>query len=92
MKAFYSILIAIMVVAFVAGCGNKSAPVVNAPGTPVGDITTLRQAVQTFNTQEGHFPKTLDELVPKYIPKIPDAPSGYKTVYSSDTGEVRFSR
>jgi hypothetical protein len=92
MKAFYSLFIAIMVAAFVAGCGNKSAAVVSAPGTPGGDVMTLKQAVQTFNTQEGHFPKTLDELVPKYIPKIPDAPSGYKIIYNSDTGETRFSR
>ena len=45
-----------------------------------------------FNAAEGHYPKTLGELAPKYIAKIPDAPPGYKYSYNSSTGEVKVSR
>ena len=48
--------------------------------------------MQKFNTAEGHFPKTLDELAPKYIAKIPDAPAGFKYNYNAATGEVRVTR
>jgi len=52
------------------------------------DVSYLNQAVQLFNTQEGHLPKDLDELVPNYVAKIPDAPYGSKIVYDPTTGTV----
>jgi len=52
------------------------------------DVSYLNQAVQLFNTQEGHLPKDLDELVPNYVAKIPDAPYGSKIVYDPATGTV----
>ena len=42
------------------------------------DVSYLNQAVQLFNVQEGRYPKTLAELMPKYVAKIPDAPIGYQ--------------
>jgi len=52
------------------------------------DVSYLNQAVQLFNTQEGHLPKDLDELVPNYVAKIPDAPYGSKIAYDPATGTV----
>jgi hypothetical protein len=42
-----------------------------------------------FNTQEGRLPKDLNELVPNYVGKIPDAPYGSKIVYDADSGTVK---
>jgi hypothetical protein len=54
------------------------------------DVTYLNQAVQQFNVQEGRYPKTLEELTPNYVAKIPDAPMGYKLDYDATTGEVKI--
>jgi hypothetical protein len=53
------------------------------------DVTYLNQAIQLFNVQEGRYPKDLQELVPNYIAKIPDAPYGYKIVYDATTATVK---
>lgn len=53
------------------------------------DVTSLNQAIQLFNVQEGRYPKDLQELVPNYIPKIPDIPYGYKIVYDATTATVK---
>ncbi len=52
------------------------------------DVSYLNQAVQQFNVQEGRYPKTLDELTPNYVAKIPEAPFGYKIDYDATKGEV----
>jgi hypothetical protein len=39
--------------------------------------------------QEGRYPKTLEELTPAYISKIPPAPLGYKIEYDAVKGEVK---
>ena len=53
------------------------------------DVSYLNQAVQQFNVQEGRYPKTLEELTPNYVAKIPDAPLGYKIDYDATKGEVK---
>jgi len=53
------------------------------------DVSYLNQAVQLFNTQEGRYPKTLAELVPNYVAKLPDAPIGYQIDYDAIKGEVK---
>jgi hypothetical protein len=53
------------------------------------DVSFLNEAVQLFNTQEGRYPKTLDELVPNYVAKIPEAPIGFKIEYDATKGEVK---
>jgi hypothetical protein len=53
------------------------------------DVSYLNEAIQRFNVQEGRYPKNLQELVPNYVAKIPDAPHGYKIVYDAGSGTVR---
>jgi hypothetical protein len=54
------------------------------------DVTSLNQAVQMFNVDNGRYPKDLNELVAeKYIPKIPAAPYGTKLEYDAATGKVK---
>jgi hypothetical protein len=52
------------------------------------DVSYLNQAIQLFNTQEGRLPKDLNELVPNYVGKIPEAPFGSKIVYDASSGTV----
>jgi hypothetical protein len=52
------------------------------------EVSYLNQAIQLFNTQEGRLPKDLNELVPNYVGKIPDAPYGSKIVYDASSGTV----
>ena len=54
------------------------------------DASSLNQAIQLFNVQEGRFPKDLNELVQKkYIPRIPEAPRGMKIEYDAKAGSVK---
>ena len=53
------------------------------------DVSYINQAIQMFNVQEGRLPKTLAELVPNYIAKIPEAPFGSKIVYDAAAGTVK---
>jgi hypothetical protein len=103
MKAFFLILVAAGLL--LTGCDkskygsvqdNKKAldyggTLVNAKKTAdkTIDVSYLNQAVQLFNVQEGRYPKTLAELVPGYVAKIPDAPIGYKIDYDATKGEVK---
>jgi hypothetical protein len=52
------------------------------------DVASLTQAVQQYNAAEGHYPATLQDLVPTYLAKVPDAPPGYKLNYDSSSGAV----
>src|ERR1035441_6715690 len=53
------------------------------------DTTSLNQAVQLFNVDQGRYPKDLNELVEKkFIPKLPDAPRGMKLEYDATAGKV----
>src|SRR5277367_2273745 len=47
------------------------------------DVSYISQAIQMFQAGEGRLPKSLDELVPNYLGKIPAAPYGYKIVYDA---------
>ena len=53
------------------------------------DVSYINQAIQLFNASEGRNPKNLQELVPNYLGKIPDAPLGSKIVYDAATGTVK---
>jgi hypothetical protein len=53
------------------------------------DVSYLNQALQQFNVQEGRYPKTLDELVPNYVAKLPPVPYGYKLDYDAANGVVK---
>ena len=55
------------------------------------DTAYITQAVQFFNASEGRNPKDLNELVAeKYLPKLPDLPTGMKFEYNSASGQVRI--
>lgn len=56
------------------------------------DVVSLNQALQQYNVAEGHYPKTLQELVPSYIAKIPQPAFGYKLVYDLTNGTVKVVR
>jgi len=50
----------------------------------------INQAVQMFYTQEGRYPKSLNELVSKsYLSSVPTAPAGNKFDYNPQTGQVK---
>ena len=84
------------------GATGGSSPL-NAPADYVGalgkakqaavktaDTTSLNQAIQMFNVDQGRNPKDLNELVEKkFIPKIPDAPYGMKLDYDATAGKVK---
>ena len=54
------------------------------------DTTSLNQAIQLFNVDQGRNPKDLNELVEKkFIPKIPDAPRGMKLEYDAGAGKAK---
>jgi hypothetical protein len=53
------------------------------------DLTSLNQAIQLFNEQEGHLPADLNELAAKhYVGQLPAAPAGMKLVYDAAQGKV----
>jgi hypothetical protein len=84
-----------------AAAGGSSP--LNAPADYVGalgkaqqtavktvDTTSLNQAIQMFNVENGRNPKDLNELVEKkVIPKLPDAPRGMKLDYDAAAGKVK---
>ena len=107
MKILNSFLALMAVAFFAAGCGESSSPqtpvnpadvtnntLVNSKRTAdkTIDVSFVNQAIQLFNVQEGRYPKTLDELTPKYVAKLPDAPLGYKLSYDAKKGEVSVVR
>jgi hypothetical protein len=53
------------------------------------ETTSLNQAIQLFNAQEGRNPKDLNELVTmKYVPSLPAAPYGMEIKYDAGKGSV----
>lgn len=53
------------------------------------DILYLKNKINTFQIQEGRYPKSLDELVEKgYIEKLPSPPKGMQFVYDPKTGKI----
>ena len=54
------------------------------------DTTSLNQAIQLFNVENGRNPKDLNELVEKkFIPRVPAAPYGMKLEYDAAAGKVK---
>lgn len=101
------LLPAVAATVLLAGCGDKSSSQAQAvnPADVTNvlveskrtadktiDVSYLNQAIQLFNVQEGRNPKTLDELTPKYVAKLPDVPLGYKLNYDATKGEASVVR
>ena len=84
---------------------NAVSNVVDAPLNYVGavvqaqkysenviDVSYINQDIQMFNASEGHYPATLEELIPNYLGKMPEVPRGYKLVYDTNTWTVKTVR
>jgi type II secretory pathway pseudopilin PulG len=52
------------------------------------DLAYVNEAIQQFNAAEGHYPKDLQEMIPNYLGKMPQAPYGSKIVYDANTGTI----
>ncbi|MCM8809830.1 MAG: hypothetical protein NC917_00925 [Candidatus Omnitrophica bacterium] len=92
---------------FIIGCGKKKEQELtplNAPmeygkiiertmkkAKAMDSIIYLRNKINTFQLQEGRYPKSLDELIEKgYINKeeMPKPPEGMQFVYDPKTGKL----
>jgi hypothetical protein len=49
----------------------------------------LTQAIKMFEAQEGRLPKSLNELVPEFMDKVPPPPAGMKYVYNPADGSLK---
>ncbi|MBM3876499.1 MAG: hypothetical protein FJ386_07250 [Verrucomicrobia bacterium] len=59
----------------------------------VTEEASLSKHIQMFQSQEGRFPQSLDELVKeKYIPAVPPPPFGHKYQYNPASGELKVVR
>jgi hypothetical protein len=56
------------------------------------DLAQINQAIQQFNAAEGRYPNSLQELVPNYQAKIPQAPPGYQIIYDPTSGTVKVAQ
>lgn len=81
---------------------NAVSNVVDAPVNYVGavvqaqkyaenqiDLAYVNQAIQQFNAGEGRYPTNLQEMIPNYLGKMPQAPIGYKIVYDANVGAIK---
>ena len=52
-------------------------------------LAAMRGAIQSFRNDNGRYPRTLDELVPKYLPRVPvDPATGSATTWRPITEET----
>jgi hypothetical protein len=57
------------------------------------DAASIQQAINLFHAQEDRYPKDLDELVQqKYLPRLPEPPSGMRISYDPASGQVKILR
>jgi hypothetical protein len=57
------------------------------------DTRAIQQAIQLFNVDKGRNPKDLNELVTaKYLPTVPEPPSGMKLQYDAEAGTVSITK
>jgi hypothetical protein len=61
----------------------------NKHAEKVIDVSYINQAIQLFQASEGRLPKDLQELIPNYLGKVPEAPIGMKIVYDATAGSVK---
>jgi len=105
MKTKFFIPVVAAAAFLLAGCGsgNSNTPQTNSTAnnsSPMTqpeiyaqnktDVSSLNQAIQQYNTAEGHYPKDLKDLTPNYIPRVPEAPAGYKFDYDPNSGVVKL--
>ncbi len=106
MKTFTSLLAAVVVAFLATGCGDNSSPSTQSatPSTnylstlasvdknsnKTIDVSYLNSALQLYQTQEGHYPKTLEELKPNYVSRLPVLLPGMALDYDSTNGTVKI--
>ncbi|HEX8619578.1 MAG TPA: hypothetical protein VF911_18505 [Thermoanaerobaculia bacterium] len=74
-----------------AVCFACKQPEVRRDHTPAvkQTLATMRAAIEAFRKENGRYPRTLDELVPKYLPSIPaDPATGLATTWRTVTEET----
>lgn len=98
-KAVSLLLILVLLVLFIAGCGGESGspeegggsesgigvPVTKAESTAcAANRSAIQSAVQQYKLMEGKSPTSVQELVPKYLQKVPSCPEGGSYSISGD--------
>jgi hypothetical protein len=53
------------------------------------DLAYVNEAIQQFNAGEGRYPTNLQEMIPTYLGKMPQAPYGYKIVYDASSETIK---
>ena len=54
------------------------------------DTVSIDQAIKMFYTEEGRFPKDLNELVSHGdLPRLPNPPNGMRFAYDPRTGRIK---
>lgn len=54
------------------------------------DLVQVQNAINFFNANEDHFPRSLDEVVAKhYLGSLPELPPGSRYAYNPQNGEVK---
>jgi hypothetical protein len=53
------------------------------------DLAYVNEAIQQFNAGEGRYPTNLQEMIPTYLGKMPQAPYGYKIIYDANMGTIK---
>ncbi len=48
----------------------------------------LQRAIQTFQAENGRYPTSLNELVPKYLPSLPNPGNGMRFTFDPATGQI----
>lgn len=78
----------------VQNSGANNSPVVQPEiyAQRKSEVAGLTQAIQQYNAAEGHYPKTLQDLTPDYIARVPQPPAGYKLNYDPNSGAVNMVR
>jgi len=57
------------------------------------DLASVAKAIQMFQAEEDRYPADLTELVKlKYLPALPQLPTGMQYQYDPNTGEVKAVR
>ncbi len=54
----------------------------------IGTVS-INNAISMFSVENGRYPNNLQELVPKYLPKLPEPPMGSEFSYDPATGTVK---
>lgn len=68
----------------------KSAADAHHSAVKTVDTSAIQKAIDLFQVEKGRFPKDLNELVTeKFLPKLPDVPTGMKLDYDAGAGTVK---